>query len=160
MINFRILGLVIFFLIIAYFGVVMVRTFNFFEAWVEYIPNRGTPSSTIISSGLILDVNEKKVILSIPNCVINDYPEKFFLHIYPIVNDSFEAPEFVNMDFNLAQEKEKIITLNGISICKYEKDLSHFNIQEVVIGQYELIDGNCCKILWSRHFIPSPMQGR
>lgn len=154
-INFRILGLVAFFLIIAFLGVVAVRSNNETTNWIESVPAHGQTSASPVEAGLALAVHDRSIELSVPNCDATPFSEKFFLHIYPQATQHSLSNNFINMDFLLAQEQGKPVTIRGHKSCRYKKNFNGVHAQSVVIGQFSTPNGQCCHILWSRTFFPS-----
>lgn len=154
-INFRILGLVVFFLTIAFLGVVAVRSTNETTNWIESVPAHGQVSVSPVEVGLALAVHDRAIELSVPNCDTAQFSEKFFLHVYPQAAQRSLPGNFVNMDFLLAQEQGKPVTIGGHKSCRYKKNFNGIHAQSIVIGQFSTPNGQCCHVLWSRTFFPS-----
>lgn len=155
-IDVRILIVVTCFMATAASAVVMVRhseesVFPTFP--LEIIPPQGVATTDPMPEGLQLQASAKSITLFLPGCNITEYRDKFFLHIY--TDSLFEnvPSKYVNLDFDLAQEKGKELRSNGSRTCIYHKNLNEFSVKALVIGQYTTPNGQCCDITWSRTFV-------
>ncbi|UZE10328.1 hypothetical protein [Pseudomonas sp. B21-053] len=139
-IDFRILGAVSFFVVLA------IGTL-YFTRW------EGTESvSTVaVSEGLQVEVATSGVDFELKDCDVGRYEDPFFLHAYP-VDSSKAGPEgFINMDFSLKSLKPKSTsTRAGVSYCKYRVDFGAVAVDRVALGQFKFTTGACCDVLWTK----------
>ncbi len=156
MINLRILGLVLAYLIVAGLAVATVQLAARPSPWVEQIRPTGAPASARVDSGLQITMQGSKLKFRLPHCSVEFFSEPFFLHVYPGWNDLGPDATFINMDFELAGEAPKWAVLDGVTYCDYTKDLKRLSPRAVVVGQFKTReDGTCCDVLWSRSYFPA-----
>lgn len=152
-INLRVLVAVACFMVIAASAVVMARRPDQKSAalLVEIVPPRGVAATQRTPAGLELQVSARGLTLSLPDCDIGRFQDKFFLHLH---TDSLPAKmPFINLDFYLAQERGKESLVNGKRKCAYYKAFGDFSVKEVNVGQFTTPNGRCCDITWSRSYV-------
>lgn len=152
-IDFRILTSVACAIAIASAAVVMVRHSETPPSLVEVIAPQGAATTERSPSGLQLQVSPTGLTLSVPDCDAAKFPDKFFLHLYTESSIKKIPADFVNLDFNLAQEQGQESVSNGIKTCAYHKNFSEFSVKELTFGQFTAPNNQCCTITWSRSFI-------
>ena len=152
-IDFRILTSVACAIVIASAAVVMVRHSETPPSLVEVIAPQGAATTERSPSGLQLQVSPTGLTLSVPGCDATKFPDKFFLHLYTESSIKKIPADFVNLDFNLAQEQGKESVSNGVKTCAYHKSYSEFSVKELTFGQFTAPNNQCCTITWSRSFI-------
>jgi len=154
MINIRIIGLVIFFLTIAFLGVVAVRSANIPAVWQEAIPVSGKLPRGNSKADMLLTVRGNALELSLPDCAIDLYAEHFLLHVYLEGVSNMGPGKFINLDFSLSQEAPERVVRKGIPVCLYKKSFP-IQARKIKFGQYDRPNGRCCRILWSRIYYPA-----
>lgn len=154
-IDYRMLFAVVCVLVAAAAAVVIVRYPRSEDtaAPVEIIAPKGAPTTARTSAGLQLKVSAKGLSLSFPACATAPFQDKFFLHLYVNALAATESGKFVNLDFDLAQEKGKESVSNGSKSCVYYKSFADFPVKQVIVGQFTTPQGRCCDIIWSRSFV-------
>jgi hypothetical protein len=120
---------------------------------VERIAPRGVPTSESVPEGLMLQVHAKGLTLALPSCDTKDYRDKFFLHVYIADGKQRSPAEYVNMDFDLTNEKGKQAQFGGSKICVFDKRFPDTQIDKISVGQFTTPEGRCCAITWSRSFL-------
>lgn len=120
---------------------------------VEIIAPKGAPTSVRIPTGLQLKVSAQGLSLYFPGCDTAPYRDKFFLHLYTDALAATVPQKFVNLDFDLTQEKSRESVSNGIKSCLYHKSFTDFSVKQVMVGQFTTPNGRCCDITWSRSFV-------
>ncbi len=154
-IDLRILGIVTCFTVIAASAVVFVRQAERESAslLVERIAPRGVSTSENVPQGLMLQLHAKGLTLALPSCDTKDYRDKFFLHLYITDGKQRSPADYVNMDFDLTNEKGREVQFGGSKICVFDKRFPDMPIDKVSVGQFITPDGRCCDITWSRSFL-------
>jgi len=154
-INLRILAIVAGCTIIAASAVVLVRSAERGRAsfMVERIPSQGAATAEQSSAGLLLQVGAKGISLAWPDCDAKPYQDKFFLHVYPEAGNEKLPTKYINMDFDLTQEKGRELHLGGSRFCVLEKKFPDVPVKQIGIGQFTMPAGQCCDISWSRSFL-------
>lgn len=151
----RILGLVTCLMVMAASAVVFVRQVERENtpSFVEKIAPRGVSTAENATQGLTLQVRAKGITLTLPSCDNKDYRDKFFLHVYTDNAQQKVPADYINMDFDLTQEKGRPVKLGGSSICVFDKSFPDISIKQISVGQFTTPDGRCCDITWSRSFL-------
>ena len=154
-INLRILAIVTGFMVIAASAVVMAR---FVEQGsksflAERVPLKGAATAEDNAAGLLLQVNANGLSLALPGCNVKDYQDKFFLHVYPETENGKASEKYINMDFNLAQEKSREFKRNGATTCVFDKSFVDLKVKQISVGQFSTPGGRCCEVIWSRSFM-------
>ncbi|MCX7176983.1 MAG: hypothetical protein NT159_24305 [Proteobacteria bacterium] len=154
-INLRVLAIVAGFTIIAAAAVVIARSQERENSsfLVERISPKGAATAEQFPAGLMIQVHPTGLFLALPSCDTKEYQDKFFLHIYPEADYVKSPAKFINMDFDLTQEKGKESLFNGSKICVFEKTFRDLAIREMSVGQFTTPGGRCCEITWSRSFL-------
>lgn len=151
-INLKVLAAIACFMVIAASAVVTLVYWeqNKFAFLVEVIRPKAAVSTERDPSALQLQINAKGLTISVPGCDITKYRDRFFLHLYT----TGKAPsEYVSLDFDLAQEKNKESITNGRKKCTYFKSFGDFTATGASIGQFTMPDGKCCEPIWSRNYV-------
>jgi hypothetical protein len=120
---------------------------------VEKIPHRGATTAEQSPAGLMVQVGAKGLSLAWPHCDARQYQDKFFLHVYPETGNEKLPTKYINMDFDLTQEKGRELNLSGSMFCVVEKKFPDVLVKQVSIGQFTMPAGRCCDISWSRSFL-------
>jgi hypothetical protein len=155
-IDFRILGMVGFYLAVAGMGVTTVLLAARPAVWEEHIPHLAMPSAERVSDGLQVSVRGRFVEVRVPGCETSSYPDGFFIHVFPRRDVVDQSGDYVNIGFLLADETPERSRRDGAELCSYRKSFAQVDAEEVIVGQYRLqSDGTCCQILWSRSYFPS-----
>lgn len=151
----RILTTVFGFMVVAASAVVLVKSPNNASPvfLVEVIPPKGGVSTERLQAGLQLQISSKGLALSLPDCDIASYQDKFFLHLYTDADSGKKPERYINLDFYLGQEKGKEIQSNGRRKCNYFKSFSDFPVTAVSVGQFTTPNDRCCDVTWSRSFV-------
>jgi len=154
-IDLRILAIVAGCMVIAASAVLLVRSAERGQAsfMVERIPSQGAATAEQSSAGLMLQVGAKGISLAWPDCDAKPYQDKFFLHVYPEAGNEKTPTKYVNMDFDLTQEKGRELHLGGSKYCVLEKKFPDVPVKQISIGQFTMPAGRCCDISWSRSFL-------
>ena len=154
-IDLRILAAVSVFMAMAASAIVIVRYSNGVNPvyLVEVIQPKGTVAAEDLPTGLQLQISDKGLTLSVPDCDISAYQDRFFLHLYTKYHSAAKPEPYVNLDFNLAQETGKETITGGIKKCVYHKNFADFSVKHATLGQFTLPNGRCCEITWSRSFV-------
>lgn len=154
-IDLRILAIVAGCMVIAASAVVFVRSAERGQApvLVEKIPAQGTTTAEQSAAGLMLQLGAKGISLAWPQCDAKPYQDKFFLHVYPEAGNEKTPTKYVNMDFDLTQEKGRELHLGGSRFCVLEKKFPDVAVKQISIGQFTMPAGRCCDISWSRSFL-------
>ena len=154
-IDLRILAIVAGCMVIAASAVVFVRSAERGQAsvLVEKIPPQGTTTAEQSAAGLMLQLGAKGISLAWPQCDAKPYQDKFFLHVYPEAGNENTPTKYVNMDFDLTQEKGRELHLGGSRFCVLEKKFPDVAVKRISIGQFTMPAGRCCEISWSRSFL-------
>jgi len=154
-IDFRILAAVSVFIVIAALAVVVVRYSNGLNPvyLAEVIQPKGVVAAEELPAGLQLQISAKGLTLTVPDCDITAYQDKFFLHLYTKYHSAVKPEAYINLDFNLAQEVGKETVSGGRKKCVYLKKFADFSVKHVTLGQFTLPNGRCCEITWSRSFV-------
>jgi hypothetical protein len=149
--NFRVLSFVLFLVIILATAVTLVHLplIGFSER--IHLPN--TSFSVQQKTGLLLRLNEEGLSISVPNCDMNSFHDRFFMHVYPISRSGDAAQNFINRDFDLRQEKSIRTSLESGVQCVVNRAFGTPYPKEVVIGQFKMPAGRCCEIIWSRSYV-------
>jgi hypothetical protein len=101
---------------------------------------------------LEIRANEEGVSVAIPNCDMSGLGERFFMHIYPASAQDGVSAEYVGRDFDLSKEPATHSTTTSGSQCIVNRAFGVPHVKKVVIGQFTMPAGQCCKITWSRTF--------
>lgn len=120
---------------------------------VEKIAPKGLATAEHLRSGLLLQVRAKGLTLALPGCDAKEYRDKFFLHLYTEESLKKSADDYINMDFDLTQEKGREISMDGSKICLFDKLFPNLTIKQISIGQFTTPAGRCCDITWSRSLL-------
>lgn len=153
-IDFRLLLIVACALIVAGSAVVMTRqATNSTGDVIEIIPPKGIAMTDRAPDGMQLEVSAKGLKFTLPNCNLDKYQDKFFLHLYTRSGLAKNPAHFINLDFFLTQEKSKEQQVDGKKFCVYFKELSDISPFQINIGQFTIQNGKCCEIMWSRTYI-------
>jgi len=152
-IDFRLLTIVACAFVVAGAAIVMTRQATNSAVVMEIIPPKGVAMTDRVPDGMQLEVTAKGLTLTLPECNLDKYKDKFFLHLYTRSGLEKNPPAFINLDFFLAQETGLAQQIHGEKSCVYLKPLSDFSPQQVNIGQFTVPNGNCCEITWSRTYI-------
>lgn len=151
--NFRTVVMPVSALIIAITAVVFVTSNKKGgSTYTEIIPVGGLSSSERTPKGLQLQVRSSELAIAVPSCDLTRYPDKFFLHLY--LNESATRPKtpFLNMDFNLANEKPVQTDIGGNKTCTYTKSYKDYSVKAISVGQFAQVGNQCCTLKWSRFF--------
>ena len=155
-IDFRILTVVTCFLLLGASAVVIVRNVSKISSSsvvLETIPVKGVPSSGRVAEGLSLSINAEGLSLSLPDCDATAWQDQFFVHLYTDGVRNRSPEDFANMDFNLKDEATKVTTRKTGESCLIVKSFSNFKVRAAGIGQYNIPNGKCCDIIWSRFYV-------
>jgi hypothetical protein len=154
-IDLRILAIVAGCTVVAASAVVLARFAERGQAsfLAEKIPPQGAATAEQSSAGLMLQVGAKGISLAWPQCDAKPYQDKFFLHVYPEAGNEKTPTKYINMDFDLAQEKGRELHLGGSKYCVLEKKFPDVPVKQISIGQFTMPAGRCCDISWSRSFL-------
>ncbi len=154
-IDLRILAIVAGCAVIAASAVVLARSAERGQAsfLAEKIPSQGAATAEQSSTGLMLQVGAKGISLAWPQCDVQPYQDKFFLHVYPESGNEKVPAKYINLDFDLAQEKGRELNLGGSRFCVLEKKFPDIPVKQISIGQFTMPAGRCCDISWSRSFL-------
>jgi hypothetical protein len=154
-IDLRVLAVVAGCMVVAASAVVMARYAEKARSplLVERINPGGVPTTSVSDGTMLLQVRADGIVLAFPGCEVTAYKDKFFLHVYPEKKSAGMDADYVNMDFNLVQEKGKETQFSGSKACLYEKKFPEGAVKKFVFGQFTMLDGQCCQIKWSRSFI-------
>ena len=154
-IDLRILAIVAGCMVIAASAVLLVRSAERGQAsfLVERIPPQGAATAEQSAAGLLLQVSAKGISLAWPQCDVKPYQDKFFLHVYPEAGNEKLPTKYINMDFDLTQEKGRELHLGGGKYCVLEKKFADVPVKQISIGQFTIPGGRCCDISWSRSFL-------
>jgi hypothetical protein len=120
---------------------------------VERIAPRGVSTAEQVRSGILLQVYAKGLTLALPGCDAKEYQDKFFLHLYTEESLKKSVDNYINMDFDLTQEKGREINMDGSKICLFDKPFPNLAIKQISIGQFTTPQGRCCDITWSRSLL-------
>lgn len=117
----------------------------------EIIEPSSGPGAEPLATGLGITLAKAGLTIVVPDCNIEKYKDRFFLHVFPVPYG--KSSKYANLDFSLASEKEAKILAEGKTVCSYTKSFKDLSVSEVTVGQFSAPDGACCKILWSRNYV-------
>lgn len=113
-----------------------------------------TETLSVVAAGkateLLLQIRPDGVSLGLPDCNPHAHVDRFMLHVFPRPGSANQQREYVNMDFDLRQEKGAPRLVAGRNLCVFEKRFDAGQAAEVQVGQFTLPEGKCCEIKWSR----------
>ena len=135
-------------------AVVMAKhTNNRLVNLVEIIPPKGAAVSDIVSNGMQLELTAKGLTMTLPDCKLDQFQDKFFLHVYTKAGLEKTPAAYVNLDFALGHITPKEVKTAAGKACVYVKSFSDFSPQLVNVGQFTTPGGRCCEITWSRSWV-------
>lgn len=142
-------------------GVVLVRqpaggtpvASNVAATFSERVDLHGEPNSERQKAGLEIRMKRDGMSFTVPNCDMSELKSSFFVHVYPATAKGDVSTEFVGRDFEISKEPAKRITTQSGPQCVVERPFDVPNVKEVVVGQFTMPGGQCCRIMWSRTFI-------
>lgn len=154
-IDLRILGIVTCFVVLAASAVVFVRQVEkgYASTVIEKIAPKGLSTAEQSREGLLLQVHANGLTLALPACDAKSYSDKFFLHLYTEETLKKSANDYINMDFDLTQEKGREVNIEGSKVCLFDKPFPNLVIKQISIGQFTMPAGRCCDITWSRSLL-------
>ena len=120
---------------------------------LETIPPKGIPTAGRVAVGLNLRINAAGLSLSLPGCDATAWQDNFFVHLYTEGLHNKSPEEYANIDFSLKDEVNKVSNRKIGDSCLIVKSFSNFNVRAAGIGQYNLPNGKCCDIIWSRFYV-------
>lgn len=119
----------------------------------EAIAPKGSATAERMQEAMQLQFGPKSLTFVLPTCNTAAYADRFFLHLYTDATEKKSPTAYVNMDFDLTQEKGKEQLVDGVKKCVFSKSFKDFSLRAASIGQFTIPDGRCCDIVWSRHYI-------
>lgn len=118
----------------------------------ERIPDLGRAQSDRTARGLELRFGRDGITVLLPSCDPVAVVDRFFMHVYGAPAGS-GAESFVNRDFDVAGEAKRKIKGPGGEVCVIDRAYGVANPYEIVIGQFSVSNGECCKVIWSRNYV-------
>jgi hypothetical protein len=93
------------------------------------------------------------MILSTNNCNLEGLDARFFLHVYTEDGAGNLSANYLGRDFDFLQGPIKRTGTGSHVQCSVQRRFEAQNVKEVVLGQFTLPEGKCCRILWSRNYV-------
>jgi hypothetical protein len=100
-----------------------------------------------------MQISVKRYALSVilPSCDVRSFQDRFFVHVYDEAPAPGHPVAYVNRDFDIATAPLRHLgaSTGGAEHCAVDR-MFGTAAAEVVFGQFQMIDGKCCTIVWSR----------
>lgn len=122
----------------------------------EAIPSGGRPLNDVVRDGLQLQVNATGITMTLPGCQLHQFQDTFFVHVYTDEGLAKTPATYANLDFALTQQAPKVLTVNGVKHCVYQRSIREFKPRQLNMGQFTTPGGRCCEIVWSRSYVFAP----